>query len=112
MTTHQTRYVRIPANPDTEQLDDVRDYDTAAEAAGTYYLALRYDHDLPVTRAGDLLYTELILHGMTAEASWHIAGEDYLLPLTEDQLAEHLGAQLVDDAASFLHAELGPGASY
>ena len=112
MTTHRTRFVLIPADRDTEEIHDVQDFDTAAVAAGTYYSRTRDGHDLPAASAGDLLYTELLLYGRSIEARWHIAGPDYLLPVTEDQLMEHLGTQLADDAAQYLHAELDPGASH
>lgn len=112
MTTHQTRMVLIPADRDIDELHDIRDHDTASQATGDYYRRARLGQDLPSTSPGDLLYTELSLDGHTVETRWHIAGDDYLLPVTDDQLLNHLGAQLADQTDQYLQAELGPGASH
>ncbi len=81
----------------------MRTHATAGAAGGYYFQTLRDDRALPATRSGDLLYTELVLDDQVVKSCWWIAGKDYLLPISEGQLLEHLGAGVVTAAEALLH---------
>ena len=112
MSTHQTKITVLPADPGRDVVYDVRDHATDAEAIASYCARVKVAHDLPATGDGDLMCADLILDGEVYRRRWYLAGDDYLLPLTDDQLMTHLGEQLASEAADYLYAELGPGASH
>ncbi|PRZ34796.1 hypothetical protein CLV47_12328 [Antricoccus suffuscus] len=99
---HRTRIRHIPADPALPASDDTRSHASPGFAGGYYFQTIRDDAALPVTQPGDLLYTELIIDDQHVKQSWWIAGEDYLLPITDDQLLDHLTAGVVEAAETLL----------
>ena len=100
---HRTRIHHIPADRDQRGTDDTRTHASAGFAGGYYFETIRTDAALPATRPGDLLYTELVLDDQHVKHTWWIAGEDYLLPVTEDQLLEYLAVGVVEAAEALLY---------